>query len=123
MGGGRRFITAAGRLSGAWARFLARLQSPRAFNSLEEFEREIRRLKGEVEAVRAKRQKEKAAFDARHSILGQYATDTEISIAEVDRQLANLRRIREDRLTAEERAYQRQIQELEHQVQERFGPR
>ena len=43
-------------------------------------------------------------------------------LVEVDRQLANLQRIREDRLEAEERGYERQIHELERQVQERFDP-
>ncbi len=122
MDGARWFSAVTGSLSGVWARIVARHQAQQGLGSLEEYQREVGRLRGELERVRAKREKEKAEFDARHRILGQYPSDAEIPVAEVDRQLANLRRIREDRLETEERAYERQIQELERQAEERFGP-
>ena len=39
----------------------------------------------------------------------------------MDRRLENLRRIRQERLKAQEEACERQIRELEQQLRERFG--
>lgn len=119
MGSERRFT----RVAGAWTRIVARFRPQRGLGSLEQYQCEIRRLEGELKTVRARREKERAEFRARHRILDQYSPDQAMPLAEVDRQLANLRRIREDRLQAEERAYEQQIHELERQIQERFGPR
>ncbi|MEE9124124.1 MAG: hypothetical protein V3U14_06485 [candidate division NC10 bacterium] len=116
MGWGRIFKTLEGILSGGRTRRHTGPGSP------EEYSREIQRLKQELETVRAKREKEKAEFLARHMILGKVPPEGGMPLAEVDRQLANLQRIREDRLEAEERGYERQIHELERQVQERFDP-
>lgn len=88
----------------------------------EDYVREIQRLERELEIVRAKRQKEKVEFHARHAILTTVPQQGGMSLAEVDRRLGNLRRIRDNRLEAEELAYERQIRELEEQVRKRFGP-
>ncbi|MFQ5801965.1 MAG: hypothetical protein ACE5JQ_03595 [Candidatus Methylomirabilales bacterium] len=123
MSGARWFSAVTGSFSGVWVRIVALLQARQGLGSLEEYQREIGRLRGKVESVRAKREKEKSEFAVRHRILDQYPSDAETPVAEVDRQLANLRQIREDRLEAEEQAYKQEIRELERQAEERFGPR
>jgi hypothetical protein len=88
----------------------------------QDYVREIQRLERELEIVRAKRAKENAEFHARHAILNTVPQKGDMTLAEVDRRLGNLRRIRDNRLEAEELAYERQIRELEEQVRKRFGP-
>lgn len=87
----------------------------------QDYVREIQRLERELEIVRAKRAKEKAEFHTRHTIMESVPPHGGMSLTEVDRRLADLQRIRQDRLEAEERAYERQISELEQQVRKRFG--
>lgn len=101
-------------------RWVPRRWEARALRSPEEYRREIQRLARELEAVRAKRAREKAAFHARHTILEQYPPNGGMSLAEADRRLANLHRIREKRMLGEERAYEQQIRELEQEAQEAF---
>lgn len=112
----------AGILSRARDRLVARFPEGPALRSPNEYEREIKRLQGELETVRAKRERERADFQARHDIARQDPQNGGIPLAEVDHRLVNLRRIRENRLSTEEREYERQIRELERQAQERFGP-
>lgn len=121
MGWGRIFTALGGVLSGLRVHRAARLGKRRGLGSPQEYQREIQRLRDELETVRAKREKEKEEFLGRHAILGKFPPNEEMPLAEVDRQLANLQRIREDRLQAEERSCERQIRELEQQVRERFG--
>ena len=63
MDGARWFSAVTGSLSGVWARIVARHQAQQGLGSLEEYQREVGRLRGELERVRAKREKEKAEFD------------------------------------------------------------
>ncbi len=121
MGWEQWWNTLAGILSRARDRLVARFPEGLALGSPEEYEREIKRLRGELETVRAKRERERGEFQGRHGILHQYPTNGGMSLGDVDRQLTNLLRIRENRLTAEEREYERQICELERLVRERFG--
>lgn len=93
----------------------------RAFNSPEEYSREIRRLREELEIVRAKREREKTEFLARHTILNDAPPGGGMPLEDVDRRLVNLQQIRDDRLKNEEQAYERQIRELERQARELFG--
>lgn len=117
----RWWNTMSGMLSRARDRLVARFPEGPALRSPDEYEREIKRLQGELETVRAKRERERADFQARHSIVRQSPQNGGMPVGEVDRQFANLRRIRENRLSTEEREYERQIHELERQVRERFG--
>lgn len=116
------FRKLAGILSGARTRLALRLQEGEGLGSPEAYQREIRRLEAELEAVRAKRRREEAVFRDRHGIIREYPRAGGMSFEEVDRRLANLKRIRDDRLRAEELAYDRQIRELRRLVQDRFGP-
>lgn len=92
-----------------------------ALNSPEDYAREMQRLQRELEIVREKRERERAEFHARHRILGSVPPHGGMSLTEVEQQLANLQRIRQDRLEAEARAYEGQIGELARQARERFG--
>jgi hypothetical protein len=83
--------------------------------------REIQRLEAEVERLQAALREQQAAFQARHTILGQFPSEGGIPLAEVDGRLENLRRIRQERLRAQEEACKRQISERE-QLRRRFGP-
>lgn len=118
----RWWNTMAGILSRARDRLVARFPEGPALRSPNAYEREIKRLQGELETVRAKRERERADFQARHSIVRQDPQNGGIRSGDVDRRLANLQRIRDNRLSTEEQEYERQIHELERQVQERFGP-
>lgn len=118
----RWWNTMTGILSRARDRLVARFPEGPALRSPNEYEREIKRLQGELETVRAKRERERADFQARHSIVRQDPQNGGIRSGDVDRRLANLQRIRDNRLSTEEQEYERQIHELERQVQERFGP-
>jgi hypothetical protein len=115
MGWGRIFKALREVLSGARA-------GGQALSSPEDYLREIQRLQRELEIVRAKREKEKKEFHARHTLLNTVPQEGGMPLAEVDRRLTNLQRIRDNRLQAEELAYERQIRELEAQVRRRFGP-
>ncbi|MFQ5960562.1 MAG: hypothetical protein ACE5MG_04140 [Candidatus Methylomirabilales bacterium] len=114
MGWGRIFKALREVFSGARVR-------GQALSSPEDYFREIQRLQRELEIVRAKREKEKAEFHARHTILNTVPQEGDMPLAEVDRRLTNLHRIRDNRFQAEELAYERQIRELEEQVRKRFG--
>lgn len=92
-----------------------------AFSSPEDYAREIQRLREELAIVRAKREREKAEFLARHTILDRVSPHGGMPLEEVDRRLGNLQRIRDDRLKAEQEAYERQIRELDRQAQQLFG--
>jgi hypothetical protein len=108
-------------LEGIISRARACLRKGRGLGSPQEYQHEIQRLQHELETVRAKREKEKAEFLDRHTILDTVPRHGGMSLEDVDQRLQNLRRIRDGRLEAEERAYERQIRALEQQLQERFG--
>lgn len=114
MGWGRIFKALREVFSGARPRGYA-LSAP------EDYVREIQRLQREIEIVRAKRKKEQAEFHGRHTILNRAPQEGDMPLAEVDRRLTNLHRIRDNRFQAEELAYERQIRGLEEQVRKRFG--
>lgn len=117
MGWGRMFKT----LGEILSRARARPRKGQGLGSPQEYQHEIERLRHDLETVRAKREREQAEFLARHTILGKVPPHGGMSLEDVDQRLENLRRIRDGRLEAEERAYERQIGELEQQLQERFG--
>ncbi|MDZ4339625.1 MAG: hypothetical protein U1B94_05330 [candidate division NC10 bacterium] len=106
------------RLAALVGRARSRRRSP---GSIEAYRSEIRRLEGEREALRVRRGEEEAAFDARHAIRDQFPHDGGLPPAEVERRLANLRRVREERLKAQEEACERKIRALERELEERFG--
>ena len=104
------------------ARWIARRQDETGPSSPEAHRREIQRLEAERERLRAALKEQQAAFQARHTILDQFPSEGSIPLAEVDRRLENLRRIRQERRKAEAAACARQIRELEQHLHERFGP-
>ncbi len=121
MGWGRWWSALSERLSRARDRLVARFPEGLTLRSREDYEREIQRLQRELETVRAKRERERSEFQARHGIIQEYPSNGGMPAGELDRQLANLHRIRTERLLAEEHAYAQQIRELERQFRDRFG--
>ncbi len=122
MDWGRWFKALMGSLLRGRARWIARRQHETGPSSPEAHRREIQRLEAERERLRAALKEQQAAFQARHTILDQFPSEGSIPLAEVDRRLENLRRIRQERLKAQEEACERQIRELEQQLRKRFGP-
>lgn len=122
MDRGRWFKALMGSLLRGRTRWIGRRQDETGPSSPEAYRREIQRLEAERERLRAALKQQQAAFQARHTILDQFPQEGGIPLAEVDRRLENLRRIRQERLEAQEEACERQIRELEEQLRKRFGP-
>ena len=104
------------------ARWFARRQDEIGPSSREAHRREIQRLEAERERLRAALREQQAALQARHTILDQFPPEGAIPLAEVNRRLENLGRIRQERLKVQEEACERRIRELEQQLRKRFGP-
>jgi hypothetical protein len=118
MGWGRWFRTLRGRL----LRGCARRQDETGPGSPAAHQREIQRLEAERERLQATLQEQETAFEARHTILNQFPSEGGIPLAEVDRRLANLRRIRQERLEAQKEACEQQLRERGAQLRKQVGP-
>lgn len=118
---GRWFKALMGSLLKGRARWFARRQDQIGPSSPEAHRREIQRLEAERERLRAALREQQAALQARHTILDQFPPEGAIPLAEVNRRLENLARIRQERLKAQEEACERRIRELEQQLRKGFG--
>jgi hypothetical protein len=112
MGWGRWFRTLTGRI--------ARRQDETGPGSPEAHE--IQRLEAERERLQAALREQETAFQARHTILNQFPSEGGIPLAEVERRLENLRRIRQERLEAQKEACEQQLRERGEQFREQVGP-
>jgi len=119
---GRWFKALMGSLLKGRARWFARRQDEIGPSSPEAHRREIQRLEAERERLRTALREQQAAFQARHTILDRFPAEGGIPLAEVDRRLENLGRIRQERLKVQEEACEGRIRELEQQLRRRFGP-
>ena len=104
-----------------WSRLIRRLRKRQGLDSVEVYRREIRRLQADLQALRARWEKDDAEFRTRHSILGHFPMEGGMPRAEVERRLDNLRQIRRERLQAQGEECERRIRDIEVEIQERFG--
>lgn len=84
--------------------------------------REIRCLQANLQALRARWEKDDAEFRTCHSILDYFRMEGGMPGEELERRLDNLRQIRRERLQAQEEECERRIHDIEVEIQERLGP-